>query len=719
MTGADSLRDIAVEDLMKPDAKVELEELAREISEHDEAYHNQDAPTISDAEYDALRQRNESIEARFPELVLADSPSRKVGAAPTAGFGKVKHSPPMLSLGNAFSEQEVSDFLDRVRRFLSLPADEKVDVMAEPKIDGLSISMRYEDGKFVRGATRGDGREGEDVTANLRAIKDFPDQLSGDYPRVIEVRGEVYMSKSDFADLNTRQETSGGKIFANPRNAAAGSLRQKDASVTASRPLKLFAYAWGDVSGVDAGGYGGDIDWETQSAFYERLKDWGFPVNPYATACSDLEDIMALYQRLSSDRATLQYDIDGVVYKVNRLDWQQRLGFVSRAPRWAIAHKFPAERAETILNDITIQVGRTGALTPVAELEPITVGGVVVRRATLHNEDEVLERLDARVGDRVIIQRAGDVIPQVVEVITSKRSGSEVSWSPPAVCPCPLQSETIRPEGEAVRRCTGGLECPHQQVARLKHFVSRDALDIEGLGAKTLEAFWEEGVLNTPADIFRIEEQGEEFKAQLLSRDGWGETSIRNLYQSINARREVSLDRLIYALGIRQIGQTTARDLARVYGDIDNWCTQMTAASAAPTGQEFQDLVDIDGIGASVAADLIAFFGDARSRSDLDDLISMLKILPVEAAAKDTAVSGKTVVFTGSLEKMGRAEAKAKAESLGAKVSGSVSKKTDFVVAGPGAGSKLKKAEELGLKVLTEDEWIALISGDDAQLSLI
>lgn len=719
MNDTRSLRDIPVDDLLKPDAVVELEALADEISLHDDAYHNHDAPTVSDAEYDALRQRNDAIEAKFPDLVRSNSPSKKVGAAPAAGFGKVQHSPPMLSLGNAFSKEDVADFYDRIRRFLSLPADEEIDLVAEPKIDGLSISIRYENGKLVKGATRGDGREGEDVTANIRAIKEIPNELMTDCPRIVEVRGEVYMSKTDFADLNARQEESGGKIFANPRNAAAGSLRQKDPTVTASRPLKLFAYAWGEISGVDGQGYGGDIDWETQSAYYDRLQAWGLPVNPYAAVCNNLDDLMALYQRLGSDRATLPYDIDGVVYKINRLDWQQRLGFVSRAPRWAIAHKFPAEKAETILNDIVIQVGRTGALTPVAELEPITVGGVVVRRATLHNEDEVLQRLDARVGDRVIIQRAGDVIPQIVEVLKDKRSGNEVSWSPPVICPCPMKTETMRPEGEAVRRCTGGLECPHQQVARLKHFVSRDAFDIEGLGTKTIEAFWEEGVLKTPADIFRIESRGDEFRAELLSQDGWGETSVANLFQSINSRRTVRLDRMIYALGIRQVGQQTARDLARAYGDVDHWCQQMEAAHADPHGQAFADLVDIDGIGASVAADLIAFFGDSRSRADLDDLISMLTIEPVEEAASDSVVTGKTVVFTGSLEKMGRAEAKAKAESLGAKVVGSVSKKTDIVVAGPGAGSKLKKAEELGLLVMTEDEWLSFIDGGSEQLSLI
>lgn len=714
-----SLRETPIDDLLKPDAKVELEALATEIGKHDEAYHNQDAPTISDAAYDALRQRNEAIEAKFPDLILPNSPSKKVGAAPVTGFGKVQHSPPMLSLGNAFSKEDVADFYDRIRRFLSLSVDEPVDLVAEPKIDGLSISIRYEDGMLVKGATRGDGREGEDVTANIRAIEEIPNEILADCPRVVEVRGEVYMSKTDFADLNARQEEEGGKIFANPRNAAAGSLRQKDASVTASRPLKLFAYAWGEISGVDGQGYGSDIDWATQSDFYSRLKSWGLPVNPYAAVCHSLNDLMALYEKLGSDRATLPYDIDGVVYKVNRLDWQQRLGFVSRAPRWAIAHKFPAEKAETILNDIVIQVGRTGALTPVAELEPITVGGVVVRRATLHNEDEVLQRLDAQIGDRVIIQRAGDVIPQVVEVLKAKRTGKEISWTPPSICPCPLKTETIRPEGEAVRRCTGGLECPYQQVARLKHFVSRDALDIEGLGAKTIEAFWEEGVLRTPADIYRIETRGDEFRAELLSRDGWGATSVANLFESINAKRTVRFDKLIYGLGIRQVGQQTARDLARAYGDVDHWCQQMEAAHADPAGQAFLDLVDIDGIGASVAADLIAFFGDSRSRADLGDLISMLTIEPVEQVASDTAVSGKTVVFTGSLEKMGRAEAKAKAESLGAKVVGTVSKKTDIVIAGPGAGSKLKKAEELGLTVLTEDQWLSMIDGKEEQLSLI
>tara|TARA_R110001606_G_scaffold102167_6_gene224333 strand:+ start:23705 stop:25846 length:2142 start_codon:yes stop_codon:yes gene_type:complete len=708
MTGRESLRDIPVDALLKPDAAVELEALAAEIAQHDEAYHQQDAPTISDAAYDALRERNDAIEARFPDLVRDDSPSKKVGAAPAAGFGKVRHNPPMLSLGNAFSTDDVAEFYDRIRRFLSLGTDEPVALVAEPKIDGLSISIRYEHGRFVRGATRGDGREGEDVTANLRTLNEVPDSISGDVPDILEVRGEVYMSTSDFFALNARQEESGGKVFANPRNAAAGSLRQKDPSVTKARPLRMFVYAWGEVSGMDAQGYGGDVDWPDQWSFYERLKVWGFAVNPYASVCKDLDETLALYDRLGADRATLDYDIDGVVYKVNRLDWQQRLGFVSRAPRWAIAHKFPAEKAETILNDIVIQVGRTGALTPVAALEPITVGGVVVRRATLHNEDEVLNRLDARIGDRVVIERAGDVIPKIVKVLKDKRPANAVPWTPPTVCPCPLKTETVRPEGEAVRRCSGGLECPFQQVARLKHFVSRDALDIEGFGSRTIEAFWDEGILKTPADIFRLEAQDGEIGKPLAAREGWGETSAANLFAAIRARRETDLGRFIYALGIRQVGHTTARDLARAYGDVGSWMAAMRKAAEDPLSEAYADLSNIDGIGPSVAADLVAFFGDARSRSDLEDLVTLVDVQPLQDTVQDSAISGKTLVFTGTLEVMGRAEAKARAEALGAKVAGAVSKSTDLLIAGPGAGSKLKKAESLGVQVISEQEWLAL-----------
>lgn len=713
------LRKIAVDDLIGPDAAVELETLAVEIAEADAAYYQEDAPALSDAAYDALRQRNDAIEVRFPKLVRKDSPSKRVGAGAAAGFGKVQHRPPMLSLGNAFSDEDVAEFYDRVRRFLNLPVNDAIDIVVEPKIDGLSISLRYEDGEFVRGATRGDGREGEDVTANIRTMDDIPQKISGNVPDVLEVRGEVFMSKADFLSLNQRQEEAGAKLFANPRNAAAGSLRQKDPAISASRPLKVFVYAWGDVSGVDAQGYGGRVDWPDQGTFYDRLKAWGFPVNPYAKVCKTLDETLALYQKLGADRAMLDYDIDGVVYKVNRLDWQERLGFVSRAPRWAIAHKFPAEKAETILNDIIIQVGRTGALTPVAELEPVNVGGVVVSRATLHNEDEVMTRLDARVGDRVIIERAGDVIPKIVNVLKEKRQDEATPWSPPTVCPCPLQTDTVRPEGEAVRRCSGGMECPYQQVARLKHFVSRDALDIEGFGARTIEAFWEEGVLRTPVDIFLLEEKDGAAGPKLEEREGWGDTSANNLFESIQRRRTTDLGRFIYALGIRQVGQTTARDLARAYGSVDVWARQMIAAEKDPAGEAFQELENIDGIGPAVSADIVAFFGNPESRADLDQLISMLEISPVEQAANDTAISGKVLVFTGNMETMGRSEAKAKAESLGAKVSGSVSKKTDLVIAGPGAGSKRKKAEELGISVISEQEWIDLLSKKNDQLRLL
>ncbi|MDB9702741.1 NAD-dependent DNA ligase LigA [Rhodospirillales bacterium] len=713
------LRGVAVDELTPPDAAVELEILAAEIAAADAAYYQDDAPSLSDAAYDALRQRNEAIETLFPKLIRKDSPSKRVGAGVAAGFGKVQHRLPMLSLGNAFSDEDVAEFYDRIRRFLSLPANDAVDIIVEPKIDGLSISLRYEDGVLVRGATRGDGREGEDVTANIRSMDEIPQKISGNVSAVLEVRGEVFMSKADFLSLNQRQEDAGAKLFANPRNAAAGSLRQKDPAVTASRPLKIFVYAWGDVSGVDALGYGGDVDWPDQGTFYERLKAWGFPVNPYAKVCKTLDETLALYQKLGADRATLDYDIDGVVYKVNRLDWQERLGFVSRAPRWAIAHKFPAEKAETILNDIVIQVGRTGALTPVAELEPVNVGGVVVSRATLHNEDEVVTRLDARVGDRVIIERAGDVIPKIVEVLKEKRTEGAASWAPPSVCPCPLKTTTVRPEGEVVRRCSGGMECPYQQVARLKHFVSRDALDIEGFGSRTIEAFWEEGVLKMPVDIFLLEEKDGTIDPKLEEREGWGDTSANNLFESIRRRRTTDLGRFIYALGIRQVGLTTARDLARAYGSVDVWMRQMIAIVEDPLGEAFQDLSNIDGIGPAVVADIVAFFGNPESRADLDQLASMLEINPVEQASNDTVISGKVIVFTGNMEAMGRSEAKAKAESMGAKVSGSVSKKTDLVIAGPGAGSKRKKAKELGVSVISEQEWLDLLSNKNDQLKLL
>jgi DNA ligase (NAD+) len=697
----DGLREKPVEDLRPEDAAVELERLAAEIAEHDNAYYQDDAPTVSDAAYDALRQRNEAIEAKFPKLVRADSPSKKVGAAPAEGFAKVVHSVPMLSLANAFSEEDVADFLDRVRRFLNLPGDAAVEVMAEPKIDGLSVTARYEKGEFVMAATRGDGREGENITANLRTLDDLPDRilpkdlLGGGVPDVLEVRGEVYMAKSDFRALNERQEAQGGKIFANPRNAAAGSLRQKDPSVTKARPLRVFFYAWGEVS---------DVSWKTQEEFNERLVNWGFQANSRARLCRSLGEIMAEYRKTEEERASLDYDIDGMVYKVNRLDWQDRLGQVSRAPRWATAHKFAAEKATTVLEKITIQVGRTGTLTPVANLTPVTVGGVVVSRATLHNEDYIADK-DIREGDTVVIQRAGDVIPQVVEVVPDKRPPGAQPFEMPEECP-ECHSLAIREAGEAAKRCTGGLICPAQAVERLKHFVSRDAFDIEGLGAKNIESFWGEGWLNSPADIFDVEN----LTAKLEGREGWKEKSIDNLRNAIEERRRIGLDRFIYALGIRQVGQATARLLARTYGSFQALKDAMFAAQDRES-EAYADLIDIDQIGPSVADDLLGFFAEDHNLEVLAALEKALDIQDMEAAdTSGSPVAGKTVVFTGTLETMGRSEAKAKAESLGAKVSGSVSKKTDYVVAGPGAGSKLKKAEELGVAVLTEEEWAALIA---------
>ena len=696
----DGLRDVPVDALRPEDAAVELERLAAEITAHDLAYYQNDAPAVSDAAYDALRQRNEAIEAKYPKLVRADSPSKRIGAAPADGFAKVVHSVPMLSLANAFSEQDVADFLDRVRRFLNLAADETVEVMAEPKIDGLSVTARYEKGVFVMAATRGDGREGENITENLRTLDDLPkrivpkDLLGGEVPEVLEVRGEVYMAKSDFLALNQRQEAAGGKVFANPRNAAAGSLRQKDPAVTKARPLRVFFYAWGEVS---------DLTWTTQAEFNARLVDWGFQANTRAKLCRSLDDIMAEYARTEADRAGLDYDIDGMVYKVNRLDWQDRLGQVSRAPRWATAHKFAAEKATTVLEKITIQVGRTGTLTPVANLRPVTVGGVVVGRATLHNEDYIRDK-DIREGDTVVIQRAGDVIPQVVEVVTDKRPAQAVPFVMPATCP-ECGSLAIREDGAAAKRCTGGLICPAQAVERLKHFVSRDACDIEGLGAKNVEAFWAEGWLKSPADIFDVEG----LTAKLDGREGWKKKSIDNLRNAIEERRKIGLDRFIYALGIRQVGQATARLLARTYGSF----TALKAAMAAAQdrgSEAYADLIDIDQIGPAVADDLLGFFAEDHNKEVLADLEAALDIQDMVAA--DTAgspVAGKTVVFTGTLETMGRSEAKARAESLGAKVAGSVSAKTDFLVAGPGAGSKLKKAEELGVTVLTEEEWRELV----------
>jgi len=693
---SDDLRNIDVANLSKPDAAVELERLASEIAQHDEAYHQNDAPTISDADYDTLRQRNEAIEARFPDLIREDSPSRRVGAPATGGFGKVNHAVPMLSLGNAFDEADVREFHDRIRRFLKLSDGSEIEIVGEPKIDGLSVSLRFETGKFTLGATRGDGATGENVTENLRTLADsqLPKQLLGNgFPDVLEVRGEVYMSKSDFAALNSRQEETGDKVFANPRNAAAGSLRQLDPEITRQRPLSLFVYAAGEVSRPVA-----DTQWE----FLEALKSWGFQVNPLIRLCRSDKDLLGLHAEVGDNRANLDYDIDGMVYKVNRLDWQERLGFVSRAPRWAIAHKFPAEKAQTTVNGIDIQVGRTGTLTPVARLEPVTVGGVVVSNATLHNEDEI-RRKDVRVGDTVVVQRAGDVIPQVVEVVLDNRKGSPPEYEFPDICP-ECKSAAVREEGEAARRCTGGLVCPAQAVERLKHFVSRDAFDIEGLGSKHIEAFWQDGLIANPADIFRLPDK----RDKIATREGWKERSVDNLIQALQARQTIELARFIYALGIPQVGQATARLLAKQYLSLDGWADAVL--KAADSGSEaYAELINIDGIGASVAGDLVAFFAEEHNRDvlkQLDELLTIQDFVSVDTSS--SPVGGKTVVFTGTLEVMGRSEAKARAEALGAKVVGSVSSKTDFVVAGPGAGSKRKKAEELGIAVLSETEWLEM-----------
>jgi len=690
------LRSIAVEELTSVEADAELEALAREIKDHDLRYYQDDAPTVNDADYDALRQRNAAIEACFPLSVRPDSPSHRVGAAPASGFGKIKHAKAVLSLGNVFDEEELQDFIDGIRRFLKELSDKPdtvLEMVAEPKIDGLSISLRYENGKLVQAATRGDGMVGEDVTANARHVTDIPTELPSGVPEVLEVRGEVYMSKADFLALNERQEAAGAKVFANPRNAAAGSLRQLDASITAKRPLKFFAYAYGEVS---------IPQWDTHGAFIDLLKGWGFSVNPYTRVCNGIDEIMAHYDTIQTHRAELDYDIDGVVYKVNRLDWQERLGFVSRAPRWAIAHKFPAEKAVTIINDISIQVGRTGVLTPVAELEPITVGGVVVGRATLHNADYIRD-LDIRVGDHVRIQRAGDVIPQVLEVIDDGGHEDRPVYVFPSTCPV-CDSHAVREEGEAATRCTGGLVCPAQAHERLKHFVSRNAFDIEGLGGKHVEAFYDDGLIKTPGDIFRLRPE------MLTGREGWKDKSIQNLMDAITAKRTIEMPRFVFALGIRQVGQATARLLAKQYGSMAALRAAMEGARVIGS-EALEELLCIDGIGASMAKDIVEFFAEPHNNAVLNDLLENVTVEDFDAP--DTAgspIAGKTVVFTGTLEAMSRGEAKAKAEALGAKVSGSVSQKTDFVVVGPGAGSKEKKARELGLSVLSEQEWIDFIS---------
>jgi DNA ligase (NAD+) len=695
------------------DAAAELEHLASEIARHNRLYHSDDAPEISDAEYDALMRRNSELEAQFPHLVRGDSPSRQVGAAPAAHLSKVRHALPMLSLENAFSDEEAAEFTSRVRRFLSLPADDEVALTAEPKIDGLSCSLRYEKGELVLAATRGDGTTGEVVTDNVRTIADIPQRLKGEAPDVFEVRGEVYMSKADFAALNARlldeaEDPAKARQFANPRNAAAGSLRQKDATVTASRPLRFYAHGWGEASVLPAG---------TQIEAMRAIEAWGLPIADHLERFTDLDSLLAHYRRIEGNRADLGFDIDGVVYKVDRLDWQRRLGQVARAPRWALAHKFPAEKAETVLEAIDIQVGRTGKLTPVARLKPVSVGGVTVTNATLHNKDEI-ERLGVRVGDRVRIQRAGDVIPQVLENLTPDEDRPVYVF--PAACP-ECGSDAVREEGEVDVRCTGGLVCPVQRVERLRHFVSRHALDIEGLGITHIENFFRDGLLGSPADIFRLT------KETLLSRERWAEISAANLIAAIDAKREPPLDRFLYGLGIRHVGEVTARDLARRYRSWDNLRSMIEAALKIRSGtariegederrflqrrdKAVVEAVETPNIGPEVANALLDFFEEEHNREVLDDLLAA-GVRPAEVVweTKESPVSGKTLVFTGSLETLSRDEAKAQAEKLGAKVAGSVSAKTDLVVFGPGAGSKLKKAAELGIETIDEAGWNALV----------
>jgi DNA ligase (NAD+) len=688
---ADSLFDLSIED-----ARQKHKKLAREIRYHDRKYYQEDAPVVSDAEYDRLRRELEELEAKYPELITSDSPTQTVGVKPAAGFSKVRHATPMLSLSNVFEEGEVGDFLQRIRRFLGLGGDEVIEISAEPKIDGLSCSLRYEDGELVLGATRGDGYEGEDITANVRTIEDVPKNIAG-APAVLEVRGEIYMRRDEFAKLNQRQEQQGKPVFANPRNAAAGSVRQLDPKISDSRPLHFFAYSLGEVSEDIAG---------SQQGVREKLHEMGFAEAQPAKLCTGTREMMDFYSSVMEQRAELPYEIDGIVYKVNRKDWQERLGYVSRSPRWATAHKFPAEQAITVLRDIDIQVGRTGTLTPVARLEPITVGGVVVSNATLHNEDEI-QRKGVRIGDSVIVQRAGDVIPQIVQVLQEKRPKGTKPFEFPDHCPV-CGSLAIREEGEAARRCTGGLICSAQAVERLRHFVSRDAFDIEGLGEKIIETFWNEGLLKSPADIFRLEEKNRHAEKPLQKWKDWGEKSVSNLFRSIDEKRTIPLDRFIYALGIRQVGQATARKLAASYGDIETLQKSMIQARDHES-QAYHDLINIEDIGPLVAADITGFFAEEHNLEVLEELKKELTVEPYEAPdISGSAIAGKTVVFTGSLTSMTRPEAKARAEALGAKVSGSVSSKTDYVIAGEDAGSKLNKARELGVNVVSEQEWLSI-----------
>ena len=718
----------AIDTLTEQAAAAELERLARELAHHDELYHGNDAPEISDAEYDALKRRNQAIEEKFPQLIRADSPSIKVGAAPLPTFAQITHSRPMLSLDNTFSDDDVRDFVNSVYRFLGQLPDNSIAFTAEPKIDGLSMSIRYENGILVNAATRGDGTTGENVTANIKTIREIPQRLPKGAPSVVEVRGEVYMAKSDFMALNAEMEAQGKQLYVNPRNTAAGSLRQLDAKVTESRKLRFFAYAWGEISEPN------ELP-KTQYEMVQTFRDWGFPVNPLMKRLTSLEDILAHYNDIGLARPDLDYDIDGVVYKVDRLDLQARLGFRSRSPRWATAHKFPAEQAFTTVENIDIQVGRTGALTPVARLTPITVGGVVVTNATLHNADYIEgignsgERIreeghDIRIGDTVIVQRAGDVIPQVLNVVMEKRPADAKKYEFPTKCPV-CGSHAVREKNEktgkldSVTRCTGGFVCRAQATEHLKHFVSRNAYDIEGFGTKQVDFFFEAEdpslQIRTAPDIFTLKKRQEASPLMKLENiDGFGKVSVKKLFDAIDERRSIALNRFIYALGIRHVGETTAKLLARHYGSYGTLEKAMQDA-ADLSGDAWNDLNNIEGIGEIVARAIVEFFKEPRNIKVIGELVDQLKDkrpLPAEqVAASDSPVAGKTVVFTGSLERFTRDEAKARAEGLGAKVAGSVSKKTDYVVAGPGAGSKLDKARELGVEVMTEDEWLSFIGG--------
>lgn len=684
--------------LSEEQAKIELERIAAEIAQADDAYYQKDDPYLTDAEYDKLKRLNREIEEKFPHLIRADSPSKRVGAPVKSDFNKIEHKVPMLSLADIFSEEELVEFVKSIQRFLN--TDENIVFSSEPKMDGLSFSARYENGVFVSGATRGDGKIGEDITENLKTIAGLPLEIkAADFPEIMEVRGEVYMSKADFLELNAQNAAENKKVFANPRNAAAGSLRQLDANITKHRKLSAVVYTWGEVS---------DVLWKTQSAFLQKVKEWGFPVNPYNRICHDTQEILESFTGLLNARADLPYDIDGIVYKVDSLALQNRLGFLTRTPRWAIAHKFPAEKAVTRINDIRIQVGRTGALTPVADLEPINVGGVMVSHATLHNEDEI-KRKDIRIGDYVIIQRAGDVIPQVLGVVAEKRAQGLVEFEFPKVCP-QCGAHAVREEDEAVRRCTGGLSCPAQAIERIKHFVSREAFNIEGLGGKIIEQFFGEGILSNPSDIFTLQQRngGDDlFSAaqglHLENRDGWGRKSVENLFKAINERRLISLPRFIYALGIRQVGAATSLLIAKNYGSFLHFMQEMQE-------EQIEKLLSIDGIGEAMAMDIVEFFKEEHNLKIIRQLLQEVKIEDfTDTAVYDSPISGKTVVFTGTLERMTRAEAKSKAQSLGAKVAGSVSAHTDFVIVGADAGSKAKKAQELGIRVLNENEFLQLI----------